>query len=104
VHVHLTLNTSWCMFNPSISSRRSVALLFYFIFLSFYAFYMSSYHIISENKRKIISTTYNIWHFSRMLPKIICLRRWEKTSFQHDNARQWFLIFAFNTITVFSCI
>ena len=31
-------------------------------------------HVISENKRKIISTTYNILPFSRMFFKITCLR------------------------------
>ena len=48
----------------------------------------------AEKKRKIIPTTYNILHFLNMysiLPKIMCLRRWEKTSLHHDNTRQCFL-------------
>ena len=62
-----------------IKKDRDPTFLFY-IFVLLYVL-----HVISENKRKIISTTYDILHFSRMLPIIICLRRWEKTCLYHGS-------------------
>jgi hypothetical protein len=67
----------------------------YFFILYFCSSTLYVLHVISANKRNIISTTYNILHFSRMLPKITCwdLRRWEKTSLHHHKWKFTSMVF-----------